>query len=272
MKKSAKFIISIMLVLIMYFLSGKIPAIRNLMVEENLDWVQAAISLAAGGIVLLISCCIEGFPSKYDGLAKKYSDYVAGAFVEKKDARQRKKLMKAVEHYDYAEYAEAIQKLEDLLPQCKNDRDYCAVQSMAAMAHYKNGQTDKAVEVSKAAAERADSRKDLWDRLAAFQMAAAKFEDAVESWKKEMQCGSPGVRPCVKIADLRLKQKKYAEAEEYAQKAVDINSREKEPYRILSIVCRALGKEEESRTYYNKFKNLGGDTAALDAELAAIKK
>lgn len=213
--------------------------------------VSVYISVAVGFLTIISRSRVCDIP--------EYSKLLDGVSENRK---LRRKMNRALLCYDRKKYNKAIEKLESLIGKCKTEKEKCSVYTLMGMCHAAEMHHDKAVEAYTAAVKADSSDPALLEKLGQQQNAAGMHSEAVESWLREAEL-SGSERPFTDIARVYLNEKNYDGTIEYAEKALEINERCGEAYKMLCLVYYALGDKENCLKNYNLCNTYGKNTAEL---------
>lgn len=192
-------------------------------------------------------------------------------FCWKGEGHKQKKFAKAIKYCDEGEFGKAIPILEELKDKCSCDSDYLAVLKALSLAYVDDGDSDKAIEIYRDAVEKNKTDARLWSCLAQRQKAAGRTEEAVASWQEQMRCTDSDPEPYVEIASIRMEQKNYEEAVNYAEKALEISFRNQEAHEILCIAYTALGNVEKIAEHQRKYIMFGGSASLIDHRMTLVE-
>ncbi len=209
------------------------------------------IVLGAGLITVFTGSRVRDIP--------EYSELLDGVSENRK---LRRKMERALLCYDRKKYGKAINRLSKLVPKCANDKEKCSVYTLMGMCHADSKQHQKAVEAYTAAVNADSSDPSLWEKLGQQQNAAGMHSEAIESWLHEAEL-SGSERPFTDIACVYLNEKNYENTIEYAEKALEINERCGEGYKLLCLAFYALGDKENCMKSYNFCTTYGKNTSEL---------
>ncbi len=261
-------LIGLAVVVLLIFLGRYLTSIPA--TEENFTWIETFQILGNGmtqiGIVAIYVILAAGLLTFFSRSRitdiPEYSRFIDEEFQGRGSKSSRREMKRALLCYDRKNYDKAIKKLSALTEQCSNEKEKCSVYTLLGMCYENLQQHEKAIDAYASAANADTSDLSLLEKLAQQQYKAGMHSQAVESWLREAEL-SGSERPYTDIARVYLDEKDYDNVINYSEKAIEINERCGDAYKLLCLVYYALEDKENCLKNYNLCTTYGKSTDEL---------
>lgn len=180
---------------------------------------------------------------------KAYGEFIQNAFYD--EPQLEKKFYAAVDDYNFDRNGAAIAKLEKLRKECQRTADLYAVTCFTALCYDGMGQYAEAVKHYDAAA-RIRNNTTLHSNMGLCWQRMGKYEEAEAAYNRAVQVDPNNAFAWNNLAALYFKQGAYADALDYAEQAIQIDSRMPQALSCAAICCALLGEQEEYENYYHQ--------------------
>lgn len=229
------------------------------------------------GVILSATLCIIGYQkshvSSVNRKNKQYeetcTDILKGVFGE--DAKNYKKLEKAVFFVKHRKYRKALRLLKGLEKACVCTRDYVAVYTFKAICYTKEKKDEQAVECYKEVLKYDMSNVNALLHLGLYYKRMGRMDEAYEAYTNALRYNPQNACAHNNMACFFIQMNKPEEALSHALKAIELD---KEVYQAMSaaaIAYQMLGDEENAGLYFEMYGIHGGKMPLLKKRLDEVE-
>lgn len=187
---------------------------------------------------------------------KAYSEFIQNPFAE--DPKLEKKFYDAVHDYNRNKPSSAIIKLEKLRRECQRSGDLYSVTVFTALCLDDMGQYQKAVKQYEAALHiRLCST--LYSNMGLCYQRMGDYEASEAAYLNAIKVNDKNAYAWNNLAGLYFRRGEYADALDYAEQAIEIDSKMPQALSAAAICCALLGEEDDYQRYYCQAVSAGYD-------------
>ena len=245
----------------------------------NTGVVDAVIAFECFGIMAIL--IVSGI-SFYRALTVKrkiaykiyendYKEYLSDAFVGVKNAVNRNELMKAIHFYNTDQYYPAIKILEKLSKNAKTNEDRFAAMMFLALTYTEMGGTVNAIALYNEIIKIYPRKSTVWSNLGLIYANIGNFKKAREAYNFALECNPENPYSYANIANLLIKEGKFAESIPYAKKALELKGNLYQASNALAIAYLAMGDIPNCDKYFRISVANGVDAKDLRSAMNQYK-
>jgi len=187
---------------------------------------------------------------------KAYGKFIQNAF--KDEPKLEKKLLAAIDDYNQNKPGAAMAKLQKLRKECQRTDDIYAVTVFTALCCEDLGSWEDALTHYQAAVNIRNNTT-LHSNLGFCLQKLGRFEEAEDAYHRAIQVDPGNSIARNNLAGLRFRQGDYEGALDYAEEALEIDSKLPQALSLAAICCSLQGYEEEYAAYYRRAVAAGYD-------------
>lgn len=196
---------------------------------------------------------------------KAYGEFILNAFYD--DPKLEKKFYKAVDDYNFDHYTAGVDKLSKLRKECQRTADIYAVTVFMALCCDGMQAYEEAVK-HYADAARIRENTTLHSNAGLCLMRLGRFEEAEEFFHRAIRVDEKNAFAWNNLASLYFRQADYAQALEYAERAIEYDARMPQALSCAALCCGLLDDDEGYRKYYRQAVSAGYDGNKIKNTLA----
>ena len=200
---------------------------------------------------------------------QQYDDILKTAFAE--DRISRRRLYQAIDLFSQHQALRAVKKLDRLLPVCKLNADYAAVQAFRGLSLEEAGRTEEAIAAYEEAVQYDKWISTVWSNLGLLYMRTGESEKAIRAYEQAILADDSNPYAHNNLAAAHLRAGRTDDAIRSAQKALERNPRMFQAMSALAIALRMKGDLEASEQYAQLYALNGGDGQKLRQQLESVQ-
>lgn len=249
-----KTVFILLIVLIMAIATGLVAyeAITEKTVSSSTA-VRAGLLLVALASTLIRTLSGSRQGKKQSEVYKaQYKDVIRSAFSKPEDKKQLDKLLRAIAYFNKDDsIAKALNELNELLPLCKTNDEYCAVYTFLALSYEELFDEDEQIiEYYEKVLEYDETRSSIWSNLGRIYENIGKNEQAIDCLEKAIYYDNENSYAYHNLATAYYRVGEYDKTVEYDKIALDKNGKLYQAAAMLCLVYHQLGNSEESDRYF----------------------
>ena len=265
MNKAQKFLIGILAVLVVAAVGFYIYDV----IVNGTDFTQQLpkIAILAASLCYTIFRILKGSNRRkpLSFYEKNYSQQLDGVYS--RDAKSRKKLLRAIRLFNEGNYKKAISMLDDLKADRPSKKDIAAVCLFSAVSYERWGIIDKAIEEYKFLLANDPSNSTALSNLGTLYEDNGEYANAEEYYVKAIEVNPDNHFAYNNLSQLYYKSGEIEGALVYAHKTLELSNNFRPAATLLAIIYRAIDENDKASLYRHIAVTNGADGSRID-ELA----
>ena len=231
----------------------------EIFIQKNLDSdsVVRCILIIVGAVLGMLKPAKKApAVNKKTLYQKAYSDFIQNPFAE--DPKLEKKFYDAVHDYNRNKPSAAIAKLEKLRKECQRSGDLYSVTVFTALSLDDMGQYQKAIKQYDAALHIRPCST-LYSNMGLCYTRLGDYGASETACLNAIKVDENNAFAWNNLCTLYFRQGDYAQALDYAEQAIEIDSKMPQALSAAAICCALLGEQEDYERYYRQAVSVGYD-------------
>lgn len=233
-------------------------------VDSAKEYVSSVI-----GVILSATLCIIGYKNSHVSSVNRktkqceepHTDILNGVFGE--DAKNYKKLSRAVILIKHRRYRKALRLLKGLEKACVLARDYAAVYTFEAICYTKEKNDKQAMECYKEVLKYDMSNVNALLYLGLYYKQMGRMDEAYEAYSNALRYNSHNAYVHHSMACYFIDVNKPEEALRYALRALELSEKMHHAMGAAAVAYKMLGDEENANKYFEMYGANGGKMVSL---------
>ena len=190
-------------------------------------------------------------------------NHIEFAFKGEGQEKLRKELLLGIHYFTIDENQKAINKLEGLLPHCKTDYDFVAVELFLANSYECIGGKQKAIELYRDVVARDPQKSTAWSNLGLIYKELGDIRNALDCLSEAVKTDPKNPYAHNNMAVAFISVGAYDYAIPYAMNALDLKTNMHQASNALAISFNAMSEYEKAEHYFSVSMRLGVEPNGL---------
>lgn len=242
----------------------------EIIVQQKLDSgnLIRCILIIAGAVLAMIKPAKKTPAVNNKALYQKaYSQFIQNPFAE--DPKLEKKFYDAVHDYNRNKPSAGLSKLEKLRKECQRSGDLYSVTVFTALCLDDMGQFPQAIRHYEAAA-RIRPCTTLYSNMGLCYQRLGDYEAAEAAYLNAIKVDEHNAFAWNNLSALYFRRGEFAQALDYAEQAIEINSKLPQALATAAVCCALLDEQSDYERYYRQAVSAGYDGQKIKSTIRSM--